>query len=657
MEKFISNSIFRNLLKLLLLIFIILEVYSSAFALNIDSLQNELSAEITENSFKTLISLSKHYLYSNPDTAYYYSQKASKIAELLNKDNLRATALNIDASCLYYLNRKEEAIESYKKEIVVLERLGENSKKISAYYYIAMMYKQFGKYDLAVDNYRKSLENSVLEDYIPGQIEALRGIGVLYSKQSKYDIALDYYFKALKLAQSNGLKKNEGNILNNIGSIYRETENSELALKYYKQALAIRLNLKDSAGMSGAYNNIGIIYKNREQYDSALVYYQTAFKINKEIMFWRYASINLGNIGVVYKRMGEYEKALEYIFQAVEMEKELKLYTKLYKSYNNIGSIYLLMGEYDKAMKYYQMSLDNAVEFNNIRTIGKAHLSIHDVYLKKGNFEKALEHFKIYQKYQDSISIDKVKTSIAEIQTKYETEEKEKENQVLKKEQDFNSSLRTYLYLISAALLVILIFLIYLFIQKSKLLKRNKQYYEKEKELNIALKKNAETEKKRFEELIFAEQKINELQREKIIAKNKELSSVVLNVHNKNIVLSQLKKEIDRIQKSDQVSDQEFSKINQLVDGKTIIEEDWNVFKEQIESVYFGFFDKLKTKYPDLTKLEQRLCSYLLIDLSTREIAGLFNVTLAAVSKNRQRLRKKLNLGSNDDFAAFLRQI
>ncbi|MEA3443162.1 MAG: hypothetical protein U9R19_00395, partial [Bacteroidota bacterium] len=181
--------------------------------------------------------------------------------------------------------------------------------------------------------------------------------------------------------------------------------------------------------------------------------------------------------------------------------------------------------------------------------------------------------------------------------------------------------------------------------------------YEKEKQLNEALKKTSETEKKRFDELIFAEKKINELQKEKIIAKNRELSTLVMSIHNKNQILNKLVNRIENIEQSGDYNAQSLRKLKELISGKQIIEEDWNVFKKQIEEVYHGFFEKLKKRCPSFTANDQRLCSYLLIDMSSKEIANLMNVTTAAIIKSRQRLRKKVNIETNDDFLVFLRQI
>jgi len=388
-----------------------------------------------------------------------------------------------------------------------------------------------------------------------------------------------------------------------------------------------------------------------------MIYYQNALEINKSIMFWRYTAMNLANIGVLYKKMGEYDKALDYLFQASEMQEEQKLFTKLSSSYSNIGNTYLLLNKFDEAMIYITKGLNYALKYNSLSSIAKSYKNIHNLYLEMDDFEKALETYKIYQSYQDSIIDKDMKKSFIEIQTKYETEEKEKENQTLKIEKELNDKVRLYFIILLIALIITLLSITYFFVHKSRLLKRNKQYYEKEKQLNLTLKKTSELEKKRFEEIVYAEQKINQLQKDKIIAKNKELTAVVLADNNKNSILSNLSQEIEHLEKQEISKKQVLNKFKQIVSGTQVVEDDWLTFKQQIEKVYHDFFKRLRDCCPDLTTNEQRLCSYLLIDMSSKEIAQTLNVTVAAIDKARQRLRRKIKIDSNQDFSTFFREI
>jgi len=77
----------------------------------------------------------------------------------------------------------------------------------------------------------------------------------------------------------------------------------------------------------------------------------------------------------------------------------------------------------------------------------------------------------------------------------------------------------------------------------------------------------------------------------------------------------------------------------------------------EFEKLNPGFFDRIRNLYPDFSEQFIRLSAFLRIELSTKEIAQLMNVSVAAVNKNRQRLRKKLNLEAEADLKAFMESI
>ena len=83
----------------------------------------------------------------------------------------------------------------------------------------------------------------------------------------------------------------------------------------------------------------------------------------------------------------------------------------------------------------------------------------------------------------------------------------------------------------------------------------------------------------------------------------------------------------------------------------------WEDFKYHFEKVNHGFFSRLAEKYKDLTVKDQRMCAYLLLGLSTKEIAGLVNITAESAEIGRIRLRKKLGLTRNQNLTIYLQSL
>lgn len=128
----------------------------------------------------------------------------------------------------------------------------------------------------------------------------------------------------------------------------------------------------------------------------------------------------------------------------------------------------------------------------------------------------------------------------------------------------------------------------------------------------------------------------------------RELFSSTLNISQKNEMLQQLKKEIDAL--TAKISPNEHtSNIKSLFSNHILQESNWETFKLHFEQVHPHFFEKLSEQHPGLTQNEIRLCAYLHLKLSNKEIAALQNIDPASVKRAKIRLKHKMNLGESDD--------
>lgn len=92
------------------------------------------------------------------------------------------------------------------------------------------------------------------------------------------------------------------------------------------------------------------------------------------------------------------------------------------------------------------------------------------------------------------------------------------------------------------------------------------------------------------------------------------------------------------------------------IDGHLSSEEDWDVFKANFNQLHDQFFKRLKEEYPELTPGDLRLAAYLKMNLSSKEVAPLLNISLRGVENKRYRLRRKLQLEPEANLAEFLMQ-
>lgn len=157
-------------------------------------------------------------------------------------------------------------------------------------------------------------------------------------------------------------------------------------------------------------------------------------------------------------------------------------------------------------------------------------------------------------------------------------------------------------------------------------------------------------EKKKELESAHIKSKNDQLQRE-IIYKSKMLANSTLSLVQKNKMLNQLKQEISKDSTGDSSTKQ---RILRLINRNINRDEDWEIFERNFAAVHEDFLEKLKSRYPSITAGELRLAAYIRMNLSSKEIAPLLNISVRAVENKRYRLRKKMELEHEDNLSEHL---
>ena len=143
----------------------------------------------------------------------------------------------------------------------------------------------------------------------------------------------------------------------------------------------------------------------------------------------------------------------------------------------------------------------------------------------------------------------------------------------------------------------------------------------------------------------------NKLVREKLDAelefKRKELTSHALHLAHKNEVLEDLKQKAELLNKSD--NDQKgYRQLINTIKYNLQDDNNWENFKKYFEQVHKNFNSMVKNKFPDIMANELRLMALLKMNLSSKEIANILNITPEGIKKARYRLRKKMNISSDE---------
>ncbi|UOE50517.1 transcriptional regulator [Mucilaginibacter sp. SMC90] len=169
-------------------------------------------------------------------------------------------------------------------------------------------------------------------------------------------------------------------------------------------------------------------------------------------------------------------------------------------------------------------------------------------------------------------------------------------------------------------------------------------------------------EKEEFlkQEAIANEQHIVNIKNEQLQAdlasKSRELANSAMNIVYKNELLQKISDELGHLKDSNgkKLADEQLRRIQKVIDEGMSDDRDWNIFENSFNEAHENFFKKLKAGHPDLVPNDLKLCAYLRMNMSSKEMASLLNISLRGVEIRRYRLRKKLNLEHDKNLTEFL---
>lgn len=143
-----------------------------------------------------------------------------------------------------------------------------------------------------------------------------------------------------------------------------------------------------------------------------------------------------------------------------------------------------------------------------------------------------------------------------------------------------------------------------------------------------------------------------------VINKSKELANSTMDLIQKNEILLKIKEELQALRATpdSNFTGRHYQKITHLIDTHISSNHDWQVFEMNFSQVHEQFFKRLKASFPDLTPSDLKLAAYLKMNLSSKEIAPLLNISIRSVENKRYRLRRKLNLAEEDNLTEFMLQ-
>ncbi|HET6227576.1 MAG TPA: tetratricopeptide repeat protein [Bacteroidia bacterium] len=417
-------------------------VYSSLSAQNttpkIDSLLKLVATMKPDtNKANTLHEVSRAYLFDLHDHANMkkYADLELVLSQKLNYEKGIAYSLLNNGIYYWSVGEYNTALYHYKKSLKLMMNTGIRKGESSCYLNIGQVYVDQGKYKEGAEYLLKGTNLKKLLGDTRGVSTGYNNLGNVYQYQANYAEALKYHLMSLKIKEE--LKDNVGISMsyNNIGLVFNSQGKSDEALEYYKKAAAIQERMNDVGGLGNVYDNIGNIYNDKKNYTEGLKYQLKSLKVRSEVDDKQGMASSYNNIGNCYTLMGKYDKALPYAIKALATATQIGEKKGIANSYNGLGRIYEMQKDFKNALYNYEQALKTSRELNYKEGVLFATENLAAAYAGSKQFDLALKYRHSAHDLRDSLLNKDNFKQVTELNTKYETDKKEKEILLLTKDQ------------------------------------------------------------------------------------------------------------------------------------------------------------------------------------------------------------------------------
>ena len=327
--------------------------------------------------------------------------------------------------------------------------------------------------------YLKNAEESAKIHYDLGEAKSYSNLSLVYYYQGKYEKDLAYSLKAIHIFEKLNDLENLSLEWGELG--YRmKKRNLEKAIQYMQKSKKIAEKNNLQKPLLSIYNNYGVLKEMKVEYDSALFYYEKGLALKQKINDQVGIPYSLNNIAGVFVLRKQFDKAEENYQKALEIRKKINDTVGIAENYSYLGDMHLMQKDFKKAIGFYQKSTKITDKHKYLGLSQDSYRKISECYENFGDHRNALQNFKKFAALKDSLINQETNSKIAELEVKFDTNEKEK--QLLQKQAEVETSRIKFSVAIVFAILTSIIG--FLFYRQQRL--KNKQQHQ-EFELKSAM--------------------------------------------------------------------------------------------------------------------------------------------------------------------------
>lgn len=519
---------------LLLLSALLVGLQTLAQQAEVDSLSRLLSTTYAPKGTKAdsariplLVKAGELLLRIDPERSLEMSKEALRLCITTGQNGLISHIYNNTGTANRLQGNYEKAISFHTNALENDRKKGNRAGEALSLNNLGNVYLKQGKYQDAIYSYERSLNIRQDINDLDGVGASLNNLGLVYKSQGDLDRALSYFQNAYKVFEQQNDRMGLANALNNIGIVHRGNSNPEKALEVFMSALSVFEELGNRVGEANTLNNIGNLYYQQGKYEQALRFYENSYNISEEVGDLSSMAGKLSNIGGVHLVRGDKQKALESAEKALVLQEKIgdghgqistlnnigayhleeknfdlalgnflkaeKLerntgdHTYSAVTLTSIGQVYQQKDQHQKALDYLKRAMQHAKKSGNSSAMLTAYSALGETYAALGDYKLSYANEQSRKQLQDSLDRITSTRDLAEMQAKFETERKQREIELLNKENEVNQLRLTKQTMVRNLILVlsllILVTLILIYARYRAKQRANEELEEKNREI------------------------------------------------------------------------------------------------------------------------------------------------------------------------------
>jgi len=610
-----------------------------------------------EETFDSLVLVMNSRLKTSVDSALITSEELYRMAAKSGDDSRRHTAAFLRGKAFQNAKKNDSALFYYRKMQLLAFKISDTLKILETCNTLGTLFVEIGSNDSVGFWYRKGLMLARAvgdSNYVAG---FSANIGLFYSRNGQTDSAMKCFLEAARYYENRSELENSAQIYRNVGNLFLGQGQYIKANEYYNHAILFNQKSGNILESGTDLTNLAVSHMMMDS-DSAQFYYQEALKI-----VTAYGNINnllpvKFNYANYLKDQGKLVEAEKSYNEVLQLSRENNIIQGQMYSLNQLGLIETIRKNSSKANAHFKEAILLAEQNKLNADLVLFYREAFEGNMQLRNIDLALGYFKKWDHLNDSLKTISREDAVVKYQALYEKQVLESKIITLNTHVRLQKSRNIIIALTSLALLLLVSTLvIFLFFRKRQSDQKRRlaeqQALQAKQEM---LLKEAELEKKTLEHKL-KEEEVERLGLE-VNLKEQELVYQSLIATRLNQVNQSVQEKLGQFQyrfpkKTDQA---EFGQLMSEI-MRDASKSPMNDFEVVFKQIHGGFYEKLLALSPDLTRSELQVCALLRLNLSSKGIAQIANLSPSTVVITRHHIRKKLNLDPKESLTSYLIQL